>query len=222
MCGRYALLADDPQLVEELREIVGPVPEIVPTTYNAAPTQRLPIVRLEDGARVLRLARWGLVPAWSPEPQTKYSTINARSEEAAKKPAFRSAWKARRCVVPASGWYEWQRTDGGKTPHLIHRRDGRLLLLAGLWERWERDGQPALESYAIVTVAAHPTLAPIHDRQPALLAADQVAAWLDPATPAADLARLVTPVGDGLEAYAVSSLVNSPRNNRPECVMRAA
>jgi putative SOS response-associated peptidase YedK len=221
MCGRYGLFTPLPVVAETLQaelRLTDPGPR-----YNAAPGQVLPVCRQPQAdRRELVGLEWGLVPAWSRNPEetrSRYSLINARAETAADKPAFREAFRRRRAVIPADGFYEWQATGGGaKQPYWIRRRDGGLLALAGLWERWQApDGEQALETFTIVVGEPNAVLAPIHDRMPVILDAASREVWLDPADREPERLRsLLTPYpADALEAVPVSSRVNSPANDDP-------
>lgn len=190
----------------------------MPASYNVAPTQTVPIVRLrESGERELAAVRWGLVPSWSKDPASGPPLFNARSETAAEKPAFRSAFRNRRCVVPVSGFYEWKKTGDSKQPYYITRADGAIMLLAGLWEhRPPTHAEPAVDSMTILTTPANTFMAELHDRMPAILEPERVAAWLNLQTPADDLPAMLAPAPDGvLQAHPVSVRVSSPRNNDP-------
>jgi putative SOS response-associated peptidase YedK len=214
MCGRYAITTDPEVLASLLGLAQVPVFDV---RYNLAPTQLAPVARAgEDGALRLEPLRWGLVPAWAKDASIGARTINARSESAAEKPSFRSAWKQRRCIVPASWFYEWQRVGTKKVPLRIERRDGAPLTFAGLWERWKGNAEtPGFDSFTILTTAANGTLSPLHDRMPVILA-DQGARerWLDLRRD--DAAALMAPAADDLLQYhAVSTRVNSVRNEGP-------
>lgn len=219
MCGRYAFFAP----ADAVRRWFGVpfVPELAPR-WNIAPTQDVPVVReREPGQREVALLRWGLVPSWAADPAIGQRMINARAETLAERPAYRSAFRHRRCVVLASGWYEWQKTAAGKQPFFIHRGDGEPLGFAGLWEQWlDRSSGESLGSCTIVTTAAPPALAGIHDRMPAVLAPAAIAAWLDPQL--SDGARLSSLLGAGeagtLEARPVSREVNNARHDGPQLV----
>jgi len=214
MCGRYAITTDPEVLASllGLAEVRG-----FDVRYNLAPTQLAPVARLgEDGALRLEPLRWGLVPAWSKDASIGARTINARAETAAEKPSFRSAWKQRRCIVPASWFYEWQRVGTQKVPLRIERRDGEPLTFAGLWERWKGSAEaPGFESFTILTTAANGTLAPLHDRMPVVLPdADARHRWLDLERDGA--AALMSPAPDDLLQYhQVSTRVNNVRNEGP-------
>jgi putative SOS response-associated peptidase YedK len=213
MCGRYALPMDSETvslaLGAEWRGAAAHRPR-----YNIAPTQAAPVL-LRDGDRdVLDVFRWGLIPSWAKDASIGNRMINARCETVAEKPAFRAAYRARRCLVPAGGFYEWQRTPTGKVPQWIHAADGAMLALAGLWERWDTPGAEPVYSFTIVTTAANACLAPVHDRMPVVVAERDRAVWLDPATPPSGLSELLRPAPEAtLTRVSVSPRVNSPRND---------
>ncbi|PLX36293.1 MAG: DUF159 family protein [Hyphomicrobiales bacterium] len=216
MCGRFALTATP----DEVRRWFGyPETPNFPARYNIAPTQPIAIVRTEGGGRHFALVRWGLVPSWVKDPNEFSLLINARSETAAEKPSFRNAMKNGRCLVPASGFYEWRRPDSGpKQAYWIRPRDGGLVAFAGLWESWaDRDGGD-VETGAILTTNASPTIAAIHHRMPAVIAPEDFDAWLDTATvPARKAVEMLKPAPDDLfEAIPVSNRVNAVRNDDPD------
>lgn len=219
MCGRYAFFAP----ADAVKRWFGVplLPELA-ARYNIAPTQDVPVLReREPGRREVALLRWGLVPSWAADPSIGQRMINARAETLAEKPSFRTALRRRRCVVLASGWYEWQKTATGKQPFFLHRHDGEPLGFAGLWEQWvDRGSGEAIQSCTIVTTAAPPALAAIHDRMPVVLARESLAPWLDPAvTDGAVLAPLLAAAEAGeIEARAVSRAVNDARNEGPQLV----
>jgi putative SOS response-associated peptidase YedK len=204
-----------------LAKLFGVV-ELPPLTprYNIAPTQSLPIVRLAaDGQREMLLARWGLVPSWAKDASIGNRLINARAESIADKPAFRVAYKRRRCLVPADGFFEWRRTGGGKQPFLIQRADREPFAMAGLWERWRHETDPPVDSFTIITTGARGVVAGLHDRMPVIVDPLDYLAWLDPAVPTSALDPVLSRVGDAsVIARAVSARVNDPRNDEPVCV----
>lgn len=177
MCGRFSLRSRDVEWAALFPEVPFPLFEPRP---NVAPTQPILAVRMND-ARVREAVwlRWGLVPSWANAVKTGYSLFNARSEEAAEKPSFRTALRRRRCLILADGFYEWETVGKRKTPHRFRRPDGAPLTLAGLWERWERDGA-VVESATILTTQASADVAFLHDRMPVLLGPSDFATWLDP------------------------------------------
>ncbi|MEJ2540079.1 MAG: SOS response-associated peptidase [Gemmatimonadota bacterium] len=190
-----------------------------PPRYNIAPTQTAPVIVADgEGMRRLGLMRWGLVPFWADDLSIGNRLINARSETAETKPAFRQAWKRRRCVVPADGFYEWRRPEDGsekgpRTPFWIHRADGRPLAMAGLWERWEdpEEGED-LHTFTLLTRPATPWMKPLHHRMPVLLPDGEVQHWLTFQGGLPDAA------GPELDAHEVSRMVNSPANDAPACI----
>ncbi len=222
MCGRFANYLT----VQEAARLFEADPDAVSWTprYNVAPGTDILACRQDDG-RHLCLLRWGLVPSWAREPATGYRMINARAETVADKPAFRAAFRRRRCLIPANGFYEWQAGPGGgppRTPWYFRRRDGRPLAMAGLWERWTRGDTP-LESCTIIVTAANRAVAPCHDRMPVLLPEDAFDPWLDPGSSREALHALLQPAPDDLlEAWPVSRAVNDPRNDDPGLLAPAA
>ncbi len=219
MCGRFVVAQDVDTYtrffgVDEVRT------EVLERSYNVAPTDRIYAIAAHDRLRLLGTFRWGLIPLWATN--QKRGHINARAETLAEKPAFGDAFRRRRCIIPADGFYEWQRQDRGKLPHFIYRRDGAPMALAGLWSRW-RDpvSGDAVSSAAIVTMDAHPSLASIHGRMPVMLETEMWDAWLDPAESNPDrLRRLLVPDPEtAITHHTVSTLVNDVRNNLPECIV---
>lgn len=215
MCGRYALTATP----EELQALMGYLDnEAFPPRYNIAPTQPVAIVRLEHGVRRFALVRWGLVPGWVKDPKNFTLLINARSETAAEKPSFRAAMRHRRCLFPASGFYEWRRgPNKKKQPFWIRPKDGGLIAFAGLWETWsDRDGSE-IDSGCILTTAANQNIASIHDRMPVIINPAEFSRWLDTVENApSDVTDLLRPAPDDLlEAIPVSPRVNTARNDDP-------
>jgi putative SOS response-associated peptidase YedK len=220
MCGRFLLFSSRDELAQLLDLDPADVPALFPR-YNISPTQGIPAARLaDDGRRAFAEMRWGLIPSWARDTKIGYSLINARAETVAEKPAFRAAFKARRCLIPGSGFYEWLPTGGKhKQPFHFHMKDGRPFAFAGLWERWAgRDGEP-IESCAIITTEANAVVRPVHERMPVILAPGDFAAWLDPRTSAADLQSLLRPFPEGeMAAAPANPYVNSPRNQGPQCL----
>jgi putative SOS response-associated peptidase YedK len=196
------------------------VPEPFPR-FTIAPTQPVAVVRrrAEQGGKELAFLRWGLIPAWADDPSIGNRLINARSETAATKPSFRKAFRSRRCLVVADGFYEWQKTDGRKQPSFIGLKSDRPFGLAGLWERWEK-GEGPVESCTILTTDANPLMQPIHERMPVIVPADQYDFWLDPRCQDSEkLANLLRPYpSQDMLAYRVSTLVNNPKNDVAKCV----
>jgi putative SOS response-associated peptidase YedK len=221
MCGRYTLKTPVEKLAEEFGFDASSVE--LPPNYNVAPTQEVAAVLAENGHRRLELLRWGLIPSWADDPGIGSRMINARSETAPEKPSFRRAFRERRCLIPADGFYEWKRVNGGKQPFYIHMKEERPFAFAGLWESWKEDGGPEVRSCAILTTRPNALAREIHDRMPVILPAGSYAAWLDPEAEKEELVALLAPYPeDEMEAYPVSRFVNSPQNNDPRCVEPAA
>ena len=215
ICGRFIQYASGDQLAE--RFYLPVAPDLI-SRYNVAPSQPVGVIRIAaEGRREWVALRWGLIPTWSPEPRTSYSTINARAETVADKPAYRQAFRRRRCLIPADGFYEWRSMGNRKQPYCIAPADGEPVAFAGLWERWERDGQ-ALESCTILVTQANAVIAPIHDRMPVILDPADEARWLDPAVadPAAPQALLVPCPPERLRLWPVGAAVNVPRRDGPD------
>jgi putative SOS response-associated peptidase YedK len=192
----------------------------MPAAYNVAPTQKVAAVRLPDSRRELVSLRWGLIPSWAEDPKIGSRLINARAETAADKPSFRAAFRTRRCLLPADGFYEWQKLAGGKQPFYFRRRDGRPFAFAGLWEQWRNPADEIIESCTILTTAANAVVRPVHDRMPVILDPAAYDRWLDPNVRQAELVQpLLRPCREeDLVAYAVSPWVNNPKNDDARCV----
>jgi putative SOS response-associated peptidase YedK len=215
MCGRFAFYSPH-EAVARLFAVPG-APAIEPR-YNIAPTQYVAVVRETGAPREVAMLYWGLVPGWAKEKSIGARMINARAETLAEKPSFRSAYRRRRCLVLADGYYEWQRSGAVKQPYFISFRDDRPFGMAGLWERWRDPGSgDALESCCIVTTTPAASLAHVHDRMPVILPGAAYDEWLDPDNGSTgELQRLLLPCEDpGLEAHAVSRRVNDARNQGP-------
>jgi putative SOS response-associated peptidase YedK len=225
MCGRYTLRRHElaRAVFEALREIgFDEFSELDIHWWNIAPSQHVPVVRLDEGGqRVISPAQWGFIPAWARElPKTR--PINARAETVSTSGMFRRSFQSSRCLLPADGFYEWQATGGkGKRPHFIHRRDDGLFAFAGIWDTWSSGDKP-VKTCALLTTTPNKVMEPIHNRMPVILGVEDYERWLNPRTPAAELTALLVPCADEvLEAYPVSTVVNSPRNDGPECIRRA-
>jgi putative SOS response-associated peptidase YedK len=216
MCGRF--VSREQAAIE--REYHIKVRNPFERVYNAAPSMRLPVIRVQEGEREALSMRWGLIPGWWSRPALPTATINARSEDAAVKPMWRGAVRHTRCLVPALGWYEWQAGAAGKTPYFIHATGMAGVYFAGLWSQWQNPDGEAQLSFAILTRPASPALAAVHDRMPVVL---PPAAWDDwlapwPGDHAARLAGSVARAADDFECYAVSRYVNAPRNQGERCI----
>lgn len=220
MCGRYRFKSDLGELMERFPELRIAAP--LTPRHNVAPTQLAPVGVLEPQGLALRMMRWGLVPAWSKDTRDAARCINARCETAATKPSFRAAFRDRRCLVIAHGYYEWQSTPHGKQPWLYGRKGEGLLCLAGLWEAWSPPGDPAapaLETFTILTTSPNSLAARLHDRMPVILPPDAWKPWLDPKAARADLERLLVPCDAAdMTAWPVTPRMNSPRFESPDCL----
>lgn len=216
MCGRYASARSVDEIASAfgISEVDGEMPA---PDWNVAPTQDVAVCVVRDDRRVLTTARWGLVPAWAADPSIGNRLVNARLETLAEKPAFRDALAQRRCLLPADGWYEWQRRpDGTRQPHFLTRADGEICAFAGLWERWrDADGRPLL-SVTIVTGPAPADLASLHDRAPLVMPAESWACWLDPGTGVGEAQSLLRPVEPRMiAAWPVGAEVGDVRSTGP-------
>lgn len=218
MCGRFNLLVDA-QAVADLYDVT--VIQLAPR-YNIAPTQPIAAVRINQaGNREFTHFYWGLIPSWSKDPSFGARLINARSETAHEKPSFRSAFKRRRCVIPASGFYEWQKTPTGKQPMHIHHADNEILSFAGLWEYWADANGNEIESCTILTCAPNAFMSPLHNRMPVILETADLELWLDHSAPLPAVQFLLKPAHDQLlTAYPVSTFVNKAGNDSAECIAR--
>lgn len=213
MCGRYFLHSTADRLTALFGEM--PMPLLEPR-YNIAPTQPVPIVReSQSGRREMVLVRWGLIPGWSKGPDPRFSMINARVETVAEKPAYRSALRYRRCLVPADGFYEWRATADGKQPYVLRAHDRRPLAFAGLWEHWQDANGNEIESCTILVRDADARVRPVHDRMPVIVAPESFGLWLDIRSqkpqPLQTLLAVQQP--PELEIYPVGRAVNSPAND---------
>jgi putative SOS response-associated peptidase YedK len=213
MCGRYSLVPTEN--IAARFDIQQQQLTLAPR-YNVAPSQAMPVVVRNSPNRLMEM-QWGLIPSWSKEPRAQFSTINARAETITKSPVFRGPFKSQRCLVPASGFYEWQRTEQGKQPFCIRLKDAELFAFAGLYDVWHDADGNELYSYTVITTAPNDLVASIHNRMPVILRQEDEDAWLDKASdPARLLALLKAYPADKMEAYPVSRAVNSPANEGAE------
>ena len=223
MCGRYGRRADKQRIAEWMQTRNTDVfdDSYLAPSYNVAPQSLQPVVRLdsETGERALAIMRWGLIAFFAKDAKIAYSTINARAETVATSPVFREPMKRRRCLVPATGFYEWQALDKkSKQPWTIELVDGNLFAFAGLWDRWKdkAKGQP-LETYTIITTDPNELLEPIHNRMPVILSPQNYSRWLDPGEPSQLPIDLLRPYpAKEMRAWKVSAAVGNVRNNSPE------
>lgn len=220
MCGRFALRTPPKGLAKAFG--VGEVPELE-ARFNIAPTQSVVNVHQTPDGREMKFLKWGLVPSWAKDPSVGARLINARAETVTEKPSFLEAFKRRRCLIPADGFYEWARTEGRKQPYFFHLRDGRPFGFAGLWGRWQGSGGEVVESCAILTTEANDVLRPVHDRMPVILRPEDYELWFDADLRKTDLLKdLLRPYpAREMTGYPVSTLVNSARKQGAELIERA-
>ena len=219
MCGRFALYSTPARIAASFGAEAGAVSWSA--RYNVGPQQLVPVLRRIEGRRRLDLLRWGLVPSWAERPDIGARLFNARSETAPDKPAFRSAFRHRRCVVAVDGFYEWKRLpDGTRQPYFISRADTGLLALAGLWEHWTGADGRRLETFTILTMPADAWMQPLHERMPVMLDTPAaLATWLDETSPRQGLDALPGPLPPAsLRAWPVTRAVGQVRNDSPELV----
>jgi putative SOS response-associated peptidase YedK len=220
MCGRFTLTADPADLQEVFQWVNFGNADFLPR-YNIAPSQALAVVA-NTGQNKLDFFTWGLVPFWAKDPSIGNRMINARAETLAEKPSFKNAFKRRRCLILADGFYEWQKIPGEKTkiPNYIHMKDGKPFAFAGLWEDWNSPDGSRILSGTIITTEPNQLMAPIHNRMPVILPESSYEQWLTPGeVDPAQLSPLLHPFdADKMEAYAVSPLVNNPANDKSECI----
>jgi putative SOS response-associated peptidase YedK len=219
MCGRFTLTVDAAELQQAFPQFA--FPEMYAARFNIAPSQ--PILAVpNDGHNKVDFFVWGLIPSWAKDPAIGNRLINARGETLGEKPSFRGSYKYHRCLILADGFYEWKAEPGTKRkmPYFIHRQDRSPFAFAGLWDEWHAPDGGSVRTCTIVTTEPNQLLSPIHNRMPVILAPNDYAQWLDPAarTPES-LDPLLKPFpADKMAAYPVSTLVNTPANDRPELI----
>lgn len=219
MCGRFTLAAG-PEYIAEYFQIDGPIPEFQ-SCWNITPGGDIPVIcQAPDDGRTCSLMHWGLIPHWAKTRNAKYKMINAKAETLSTRPAYRDAYKHRRCLIPASGFYEWHIETNGKQPYYVHRKDDGLLAFAGLWEYWE--GEHIINSCTIITTEANSLIQSIHDRMPVIIEQNNYDKWLNPHnTDMNQLVKLLSP-GDVplLEYYRISTAVNNPAHDNQALIDR--
>ncbi|BAZ27110.1 hypothetical protein NIES4073_80260 [Kalymmatonema gypsitolerans NIES-4073] len=219
MCGRFTLSQTAEAIYQTFH--VNKIPDLEPQ-YNIAPTQMVAalLYNPESKQRQFQKLRWGLIPSWAKDLGMGSKLINARAETAAEKPAFRSAFKHRRCLVVADGFYEWQTKEGKKQPFYFHLKEGKPFGFAGLWEQWRSPQGEEITSCTILTTKCNELLEPIHERMPVILQPQDYSLWLDPQVQTPEpLQQLLHPYpSEAMMAYPVSTVVNSPKHNSPDCI----
>lgn len=221
MCGRYSQAAG----IDSLSARFGLEPPDFPLSprYNIAPTQNAPVVVLEDRRR-LRLMRWGLIPRWAKDPAIDSRMINARAETLREKPSFKTPFERGRCLVLTDGFFEWKKEAASrlKTPMLIRLKGAKPFAFAGIFDRWRGPEAKEIVSYAVITTSANDAIKPIHDRMPVILRQEDEEVWLDPKTSLERAERLLAPYpATEIESHPVSTLVNSPSHDSPDCLKPA-
>ena len=219
MCGRaYSTFTEEEIRLRYLNKKKVKIPSFAPN-FNMSPSQEVVVLLSEDGEPQLELFRWGLVPFWAKDIKIGYKMINARADTISEKPAFRNAFKKRRCIVPLSGFIEWKREDETKRPFRIQLKNHQIMSVAGIWESWKPEEKgKELHTFSIITTDANSFMKKIHDRMPVILDQKDEAAWLDPENEdTARLQKLLKPCpSKWLEAIEISTLINSPKNNSTE------
>jgi putative SOS response-associated peptidase YedK len=220
MCGRFNLIATKAQIMEHFG--LQRLPEYQPD-YNIPPGQKITaVVRLDDGSNKAVNLHWGLIPYWSKDRKISNHLINARAETLTEKPSFRKAYQHRRCLIPATGFFEWETNEAGRQPYHIHQPECALFAFAGLWEHWEQQ-QETVYSCTIITTGANEKIAPVHDRMPVIITPDFYARWLDKQNTAVEIADFLA-----ADAYStilltpISSRVNNPMHNDQACLTELA
>lgn len=223
MCGRYVL--DDPKDIYDRFQIQQAMEDIeLNPNYNTAPTHVMPVIKQNhDNTKIVEMMKWGLVPFWANDEKIGYKMINARAETLTERPSWKGLLKHKRCLIPATGFYEWKREGTTKTPYYFHRKDNEMFAFAGLYDIWtDKQTGTLLHSYTVITTNPNKVMEGVHDRMPVMLKKENETFWIDPHIEDQDaLLAILTPYGeDEMEKYIVSSTVNSHRNNSPELVVK--
>ena len=219
MCGRKTLTRDMQSIIEEMAIEEWQDADLYAPSFNIAPTQSTPIMIDHMGRRV-KLMKWGLIPNWAKDESIGSKLINARSETLLQKPSFQSLVPQKRCVVITDGYYEWKKTSRKSVPYYIHHPENKLLPIAGLWDTWESHSGKKIFSYTVITTTPSPIVKDIHYRMPVILKSKDIDPWIQVHhTSISDAMSLLKPYLDELKLFQVSSMVNSPKNNRKECIL---
>lgn len=219
MCGRYALNTTPQELAETFKLDRSLA---FSARFNIAPASLVPVIRQSpQGELVADLLRWGLIPHWARDPAIGAKLNNARGESLTEKPSFRDAFRRRRCLIPATGYYEWKTEGKNKQPYFIHAKSGELLAMGGLWESWRSPDGEILRTFCVITTGPSTVIEPIHDRMPLLLRQKDHKQWLDPAISGSKILELVVPfASEGLDAWPVSKAVSRAENEGPTLIER--
>lgn len=219
MCGRFTLSQPATAIASTFQ--LSTIPELAPR-YNIAPTQPIATILSAGDRRQFQMLRWGLIPSWAKDLTIGAKLINARAETVAEKPAFRSAFRHRRCLVIADGFYEWQLQKGKKQPFYFRLQDGQPFAFAGLWETWQAPDGEKIDSCTLLTTTANSLLRSVHDRMPVILKPEDYDRWLDPQIQKSEQLQplLQSYSSEAMTAYPVSTKVNNPTNDSPECIER--
>jgi putative SOS response-associated peptidase YedK len=224
MCGRFTLTVSPEELQAAFPNFT--IPGDLPPSYNIAPSQPIPVI-LNNGEEKLDFVTWGLIPFWTkPDKVGKFALINARSETAAEKASFKTPFRRRRCLILADGFFEWSKSSSGKskTPYFITLKDQSPFAFAGLWDSWNSPEGDSIKTGCILTTTPNDLVKPIHDRMPVILPKDQYQTWLSPDEVKPEMIQpLMIPYpANEMQAYPVSTFVNSPKNNSPQCIQASA
>jgi putative SOS response-associated peptidase YedK len=216
MCGRYNLIATGQQIMDHFKLLSLPAHK---PDYNIPPGQKIfAVVQMEDGGNRAVNLHWGLIPSWSKDRKISSHLINARAETLTEKPSFKNAYRHRRCLIPATGFFEWRITQAGKQPYHIHQPDHALFAFAGVWEHWEK-GQETVYSCTVITTAANAKIAPVHDRMPVIIAADDYDRWLDKKATNVEMTDfLAADAYQSMQITPISTRVNNPLHNDEDCL----
>jgi putative SOS response-associated peptidase YedK len=211
MCGRFAMYSSF-NAIKDYADVLNEIGEL-DKNFNVAPGQIIPIVMQDHGKKILEPVKWGLVPFWAKDPKIGYRMINTRAETITEKPSFKAAYKYRRCLIPANGFYEWKKPE--KQPFYIHLPNRELFTFAGIWEEWHHPDGSSLRTCSIITTDANETMQNIHDRMPVILSKEDEEKWLVQ-NEQKELLNLLKPYHDKMQMYPVSKAVNSYKNNYAE------
>ena len=219
MCGRKTLSRDIKSIIEEMNIEEWQDSDLYQPRYNIAPSQYSPVI-VDKVVRHAKLMRWGLIPNWAKDLSIGSKLINARSETLLQKPSFQNLVPSRRCVVISDGYFEWKRTSSRSIPYYIHHPENNLLPMAGLWDIWKKPNGENIFSYTIITTKPNSSIEGIHHRMPDILENKSLDSWLKVRnTTISDAIKVLIPYDQTLTSYEVSRMVNSPKNNRPECIL---